>query len=186
MSQARPQTLYSDDQVRQMLADLAARIAKAHPDPGSMPALVGIRTGGAYLAQRLAGQLAQAYGEPPRLGIMDITLYRDDWTRAHHKPKVGKTEIGFDLEGMNVLLVDDVLFTGRTVRAALDALIDLGRPRRIELAVLIDRGHRELPIQADYVGATVATEFAQAVDVALTEDGHPADQVVLLTQQPAG
>jgi pyrimidine operon attenuation protein / uracil phosphoribosyltransferase len=186
MSQARPQVLHTEDQVGQMLQDLADRIAQAHPDPGFMPALVGIRTGGAHLARRLAGELARTYGQPPRLGIMDITLYRDDWTRAHHKPRVGKTDIGFDLEGMNVLLVDDVLFTGRTVRAALDALIDLGRPRRIELAVLIDRGHRELPIQPDYVGARVATEFQQAVDVALKENGHPADQVVLLAQRPAG
>jgi pyrimidine operon attenuation protein/uracil phosphoribosyltransferase len=163
-----------------MIRTLAAQVARNHAPTEPPPALVGIRTGGAHLARRLAGELAHIYGAPPRLGVMDITLYRDDWTRAHHKPKVGKTDIDFDLEGVNVLLVDDVLFTGRTVRAALDALIDLGRPRRIELVVLIDRGHRELPIQADYVGSKVETGYQQAVEVMLTEKGSPQDQVVLL------
>ena len=102
---------------------------------------------------------------------MDITLYRDDWTRLHTKPKVGKTEIDFPIDRRTVVLVDDVLFTGRTIRAAMDALIDFGRPRRIELAVLIDRGHRELPIQPDYVGAVVETETNEVIDVFFSEQG---------------
>ena len=107
--------------------------------------LVGIRTGGAFLAQRLADRIGQRTGKPMRVGVLDITLYRDDWTQLSHKPLVGKTELPGSIDDQEVVLVDDVLFTGRTIRAALDALIDYGRPRRIELAVLIDRGGRELP-----------------------------------------
>ena len=113
--------------------------------------LVGIRTGGAFLAQRLADRIGRRSGKPMRVGVLDITLYRDDWTQLSHKPLVGKTELPGSIDDQEVVLVDDVLFTGRTIRAALDALIDYGRPRRIELAVLIDRGGRELPIQPDFV-----------------------------------
>jgi pyrimidine operon attenuation protein/uracil phosphoribosyltransferase len=114
--------------------------------------LVGIRTGGAFLAQRLAASITRRTSRPVRVGVLDITLYRDDWTQLSHKPLVGKTELPGSIDDQEVVLVDDVLFTGRTIRAALDALIDYGRPRRIELAVLVDRGGRELPIHADYVG----------------------------------
>ena len=127
-----------------------------HPQLNDM-VLVGIRTGGVFLAERLKEKILQKGGIDLPTGIIDIALYRDDWTRLSQTPEVKKTEIRFPIEDKHVLLVDDVLFTGRTIRAALDALLDLGRPRRVELAVLIDRGHRELPICADYVGSILET-----------------------------
>jgi pyrimidine operon attenuation protein/uracil phosphoribosyltransferase len=143
--------------------------------------VVGIRTKGAYLARRIADFISQIEGAPVAFGILDITLYRDDLTLIAQQPVVHKTEIDFDITGKNVVLVDDVLYTGRTVRCALDALIDLGRPRSIQLAVLIDRGHRELPIRADYVGKNVPTAKEESVEVRLDEsDG--ADEVVLCEQ----
>jgi len=111
-------------------------------------------------------------------GVIDITLYRDDWTRLSETPEVKKAEIHFSIEDKHVLLVDDVLFTGRTIRAAIDALLDLGRPRRVELAVLVDRGHRELPIQADYVGKMLETSRQDSINVELKELAG-VDQVVI-------
>jgi pyrimidine operon attenuation protein/uracil phosphoribosyltransferase len=140
--------------------------------------LVGIRTGGAFLAERLRQKILQKKGLDLPTGIIDITLYRDDWTKLSATPEVKKAEIHFSIEDKHALLVDDVLFTGRTIRAAIDALLDLGRPRRVELAVLIDRGHRELPIQADYVGKTLETSRQDSVDVELKELAG-VDQVVL-------
>jgi pyrimidine operon attenuation protein/uracil phosphoribosyltransferase len=140
--------------------------------------LVGIRTGGVFLAERLRQKILQKKGIDLPTGIIDITLYRDDWTRVSQTPEVKKTEIHFSIEDKNVLLVDDVLFTGRTIRAALDALLDLGRPRRVELAVLIDRGHRELPISADYIGRTLEISGQDSVNVELKELGG-VDQVVI-------
>lgn len=145
--------------------------------------LVGIRTGGAFLAQRLADKITQRTSLPVRVGVLDITLYRDDWTQLSHKPLVGKTELPGSIDEREVLLVDDVLFTGRTVRAALDALIDYGRPRRIELAVLVDRGGRELPIQPDYVGRAVQLPQGQRVNVYLSEMGRP-DEVAIESGPP--
>ncbi len=142
--------------------------------------LVGIHTGGVPLARRLCGHLG---GEVP-VGMIDITLYRDDVFIGLPQPVVGQTEIPADIDGARVVLVDDVLFTGRTTRAALDALMDFGRPRRIELAVLVDRGHRELPIQADYVGFRVQTTRDETVDVRLGELGAPEDAVLLLERVP--
>ena len=140
--------------------------------------LVGIRTGGVFLAERLKQKIFQKRGIDLPTGIMDITLYRDDWTRLSQTPEVKKTEIHFSIEDKNVLLVDDVLFTGRTIRAAIDALLDLGRPRRVELAVLVDRGHRELPICADYVGKVLETSRKDSVNVELRELAG-IDQVVI-------
>jgi pyrimidine operon attenuation protein/uracil phosphoribosyltransferase len=145
--------------------------------------LVGIRTGGAFLAQRLAAIMARRSPRPVRVGVLDITLYRDDWTQLSHKPLVGKTELPGSIDDQEVVLVDDVLFTGRTVRAALDALIDYGRPRRIELAVLVDRGGRELPIQADYVGRTLKLPPGQRVNVYLREMGR-RDEVAIESGPP--
>ncbi|MBI5522233.1 MAG: bifunctional pyr operon transcriptional regulator/uracil phosphoribosyltransferase PyrR [Desulfarculus sp.] len=170
-------TIFTAGQVRQMLDDLARALLERHPNLGEV-ALVGIRTGGAYLAYRLRGHLAALAGRAPDTGVMDITLYRDDWTRLHSRPKVGKTEIEFAIDGRVVVLVDDVIYTGRTIRAALDALIDFGRPQRIELLALIDRGQRELPIQPDYVGARVSPQAGQVIDVVLAESGAPGDAVV--------
>lgn len=140
--------------------------------------LVGIRTGGVFLAERLRKNILQKKGIDLPTGIIDITLYRDDWTRLSETPEVKKAEIHFSIEDKHVLLVDDVLFTGRTIRAAIDALLDLGRPRRVELAVLIDRGHRELPIQADYVGKMLETSRQDSIDVELKELAG-VDQVVI-------
>jgi pyrimidine operon attenuation protein/uracil phosphoribosyltransferase len=145
--------------------------------------IVGIRTGGAFLAQRLAAKIGGRTSQPVRVGVLDITLYRDDWTQLSHKPLVGKTELPVSIDDQEVVLVDDVLFTGRTVRAALDALIDYGRPRRIELAVLIDRGGRELPIQPDYVGRTIKLPPGQRVNVYLQEMGRP-DEVAIESGPP--
>ncbi len=140
--------------------------------------IVGIRTRGAHLAGRIAECISGIEGVPVELGVLDITLYRDDLTSISQQPVVHKTEIGFDITGRNVVLVDDVLYTGRTVRCALDALADLGRPRTIQLAVLVDRGHRELPIRADFVGKNVPTSQDETVEVRLAEsDGR--DEVVL-------
>lgn len=140
--------------------------------------LIGIKNRGAYLAERLADKISEISGKRPSVGALDITLYRDDLTQASEQPVVHATEITFDIEGKRVVLVDDVLFTGRTIRCALDALIDFGRPKQIQLAVLIDRGHRELPIRADYVGKNVPTAIKEAVEVRLSEsDGK--DEVVI-------
>ena len=143
-------------------------------------ALVGIRTRGDVLAKRLAGVLEQITRAPVRTGALDITLYRDDLMRhaVGPQPLVRRTEIPFSIDDQKILLVDDVLYTGRTIRAALDALIDFGRPRAIQLVVLVDRGHRELPIKADYVGKNLPTSLKESVQVRLEEiDG--IDEVVL-------
>ena len=141
--------------------------------------LVGIRTAGAPLAERLQRFVREAGAPAPGVGAIDITLYRDDVFEGLPKPEVGSTEIpGHSIEGKTVILVDDVLYTGRTIRAALDALMDYGRPERVQLAVLVDRGHRELPIQPDYVGITVQTTRRESVKVSLAELGA-ADRVAL-------
>ena len=141
--------------------------------------LVGIRNRGVPLARRLAERLAAIEGSAPPVGILDINLYRDDVAQAADHPVLRKTEIPFDVEGAGIVLVDDVLYTGRTIRAALDGLVDLGRPRQIELAVLVDRGHRELPIRADYVGKNLPTSRNEQVEVRLREtDGK--DEVVVV------
>ena len=160
------------------LARIAHEIVERHPDP-ERTALVGVRTRGVPLAKRLAKLMAAAQGAPPRIGALDITLYRDDLTTMGPNPVVKGTDIPFSIDGRTVVLVDDVLFTGRTVRAALDELIDFGRPARIELAVLVDRGHRELPVRADYVGKSITTAREENVQVKLQdEDGE--DRVLLL------
>lgn len=167
----------------QALAGMAETIVARHPQVQEL-ALVGIRTGGAFLAQRLGRLIQERQGVKVPVGILDITLYRDDWTRISHRPQVGKTDLPFSIDDIDVVLVDDVLFTGRTVRAALDALIDFGRPRRIELAVLVDRGGRELPIGADYVSQTVVLTPDQRVNVYLQETGSPDDAVVIESAHP--
>ena len=131
--------------------------------------LIGIRTGGVFLADRIQKNMLTIEGTDIPRGDLDITLYRDDWTRIRQHPIVQKTELPFSLDEKKVILVDDVLFTGRTVRAAMDALIDFGRPDRIELAVLVDRGHRELPIEANYVGKHMETIHDTMVNVYLKE-----------------
>ncbi len=142
-------------------------------------ALVGIRSRGVHIAQRLRSILAEIdRREPVPFGVVDITLYRDDLDRRMQNPVVQGTTIAFDVDNRRILLVDDVLFTGRTIRAAMDAIVDFGRPRAIQLAVLVDRGHRELPIRADYVGKNIPTALQEDVAVRLAEvDG--IDEVVI-------
>jgi pyrimidine operon attenuation protein/uracil phosphoribosyltransferase len=154
------------------LSRIAHEILERHPDTARL-ALVGIRSRGVPLARRQGRLIAEAAGAEPAVGALDISLYRDDFTTLAPQPITKGTDILFSIDGRTVVLVDDVLFTGRTVRAALDQLIDFGRPARIELAVLVDRGHRELPIRADYVGKTVTTALAQTVQVrVLEQDGE--------------
>ena len=132
-------------------------------------AIVGIRTRGYVLAERIAAVINNIYGANLYVGALDITFYRDDLSAISEQPVIHNTEIDFDIENKNIVLVDDVLYTGRTIRCALDALIDFGRPKTIQLAVLIDRGHRELPIRADYVGKNIPTSQKELVQVKLQE-----------------
>lgn len=144
---------------------------------GSDLAIIGVRTRGVPLARRIASIINRLEGVEVPLGILDITLYRDD-IGTRPQPEVKLTDISFDVTGLNVVIVDDVLSTGRSVRAAIDAIIDFGRPRSVQLAVLVDRGHRELPIRADYVGKNVPTSLQERVTVRLEEeDGY--DNVVI-------
>ena len=144
--------------------------------------LVGIRNRGAYLAKRLTGCIKQIENETVPVGILDITLYRDDLTLVAAHPVVHKTEIDFDITDKNMVLVDDVLYTGRTIRAAMDALMDFGRPKSIQLAVLVDRGHRELPIRADYAGKNIPTAQKETVEVRL-EESDGVDEVVIVEKE---
>lgn len=141
--------------------------------------LIGIRRRGVPLAERLSERIKEIEGRSVPVGILDITLYRDDLTTLAHQPQVRSTEVPFPVSDKTVVLVDDVIYTGRTIRAALDAVIDLGRPKVIQLAVLIDRGHRELPIRADYIGKNVPTSRKELASVKLKEiDGE--ERVIIL------
>ncbi len=165
-----------------MIDRMAHEIAERQKDLPEL-AFIGIRTRGVPLANRLAKRLSDQVKQSFPVGTLDITLYRDDLSTVAPQPLLKKTEIDFDLNGRTVLLCDDVLYTGRTIRAALDGVIDLGRPRAIRLAVLIDRGHRELPVEANYVGKSVPTSQREVIQVMLEEtDG--ADEVWIL-ERPA-
>jgi pyrimidine operon attenuation protein/uracil phosphoribosyltransferase len=142
-------------------------------------ALVGIRTGGVYLAHRLARRIQDIEGPVVPIGELDITLYRDDLALRKEQPILRRTSVPFDISGKIIVLVDDVLFTGRTIRAAMDGLIDLGRPAEIQLAVLVDRGHRQLPIKATYIGKNIPTSREENIQVLLEEAGDD-DRVVIL------
>jgi pyrimidine operon attenuation protein/uracil phosphoribosyltransferase len=146
--------------------------------------LVGVRTGGLVLAERLQKLIGEIEGTPPPLGAVDITLYRDDVFEGLPRPEIGPTELPFSVEGTRIVLVDDVLYTGRTVRAALDALMDYGRPRAVQLPGLIDPGLRELPIRADYVGLVTETQPSESVRVQLVETGN-TDRVVVRARKDA-
>lgn len=146
--------------------------------------LVGICSGGIPLSREIQRKIRVIEGAEVPAGFVDITLYRDDLSRAGYQPRLKRTEIPFSIDDKRVILVDDVLYTGRTIRAAMDALIDFGRPRNIQLAVLIDRGHRELPIRADYVGRNVPTSRNETVEVAV--QGEPEGWKVLLTGETPG
>ncbi len=151
-----------------MLSRLAHEILERNQGIDNL-AIIGIRTRGEFVAQRLAARIADIEGRSPDLGVLDITLYRDDVRQHLRQPEVRVTDITFDIADKHVILVDDVLFTGRTVRAALNALMDIGRTRSIQLVVLVDRGHRELPIRADFIGKNVTTSRGQEIRVRLRE-----------------
>jgi pyrimidine operon attenuation protein/uracil phosphoribosyltransferase len=171
--------LMATDQVARTVTRIAHEVVERHRTLEAL-ALIGIRTRGVPIARRLSVVLEEITGTTVPTGILDITLYRDDLMRhpVGPQPVLRKTEIDFSIDDRRILLVDDVLYTGRTIRAALDALIDFGRPRSIELAVLVDRGHRELPIKADYVGKNMPTSLSESVRVRLEEiDG--LDEVVV-------
>ncbi|MDR2142331.1 MAG: bifunctional pyr operon transcriptional regulator/uracil phosphoribosyltransferase PyrR [Deltaproteobacteria bacterium] len=168
--------IYGPQEVAKALANLAAEILSRRPET---PVVVGVRRGGATMAARLASLMTASLGAPPPSGILDINLYRDDWTRARALPKVGRTEIRLSLDHRRVILVDDVLYTGRTIRAALEELTNFGRPARVELAVLVDRGQREMPIQADYLAFKVAAQGDEVVEVCFAGEGGE-DRILLL------
>jgi len=171
-------TVIMDEQaIRRALIRIAHEIIENNKGIEDL-VLVGIRTRGVPLAERLAAEIESIEGRSLSVGILDITLYRDDLSTLSYQPIVHQTQIPGDINGKTVVLVDDVLYTGRTVRAALDAVIDLGRPKVIQLAVLVDRGHRELPIRADYVGKNVPTSSKEVVGVQLIPVDQ-ADKVVL-------
>ncbi len=167
-------TLLGADDVRRAMSRIAHEVVERDRDLSSIT-LVGIRARGDVLAARLQGLIRGNEDRELPLGALDITLYRDDLTRVGYAPIVRRSELGFSIDDRVVVLVDDVLFTGRTIRAAMDALVDYGRPRAIRLAVLVDRGHRELPIRADFVGKNIPTGATDDVRVHLREvDGEDA------------
>ncbi|HQN19792.1 MAG TPA: bifunctional pyr operon transcriptional regulator/uracil phosphoribosyltransferase PyrR [Syntrophobacteraceae bacterium] len=164
------------DEIQQALEKLADGIVEHSPDRQKL-VLVGIHTGGVHLARRIREIILRSHQLSVPVGTLDITLYRDDWTRLHTQPVVKATDLPFVIDDRQVVLVDDVLFTGRTIRAALDALIDYGRPRTVQVAVLVDRGHRELPIFAQFIGLHLNTNIEEQVNV-LLEEKDGIDQVV--------
>lgn len=168
------------DGIRRALTRIAHEIIERNKGTEDL-VLIGIRTRGVPLARRLAARIKEIEGVELPVGVLDITLYRDDLSRVAQQPIVHRTEIPFDINGKKVILVDDVLYTGRTVRAAMDALIDLGRPQAIQLAIMVDRGHRELPIRADYVGKNLPTSQKEVVSVNLEETDE--EDIILLLEK---
>ena len=175
--------LMNAEEIDRALARLAHQIMEVAGEAGGV-VLVGIHTRGVPLARRLARKIAASGREEPAVGILDINLYRDDLSQTFDHPIVRRTDVPLPLSGKRIVLVDDVLYTGRTIRAAMDALTDLGRPRAVKLAVLIDRGGRELPIHADFVGRTFMVGPDQLVDVQLGETDGTNNRVVLRTHEP--
>lgn len=160
------------------LMRLSHEIVEKHKETKGL-ALIGIHRRGIHLAQRISKLMQKIAGERVPTGSLDITLYRDDLTRIAYQPVLRNTDVPFPIDDKRIILIDDVLYTGRTVRAAIDALLDFGRPQKIELAVLVDRGHRELPIRADYVGKNIPTSAEEMVEVRVKElDGR--DEVLIL------
>ena len=165
-------TILTDQDFRRILTRIAYEIIETHKGVQNL-ALVGIQTRGDYLAKRLADRIREIEGVDLEVGSMDINMYRDDWTKISHQPIVRPSKIPFSVDDKNIILVDDVLYTGRTIRAAMEALMDFGRPARIELAILVDRGHRELPIQGDYRGIFLDTSHEETIQVQVSEhDGR--------------
>lgn len=174
-------TIIDEEGLQRTIARLAMEIIERNQGVDNI-AIVGVRTRGAFIAERIAARIGKTEKKHVPLGILDITLYRDDFRNRLKQPVVQITDIPFEIDSINVILVDDVLFTGRTSRAALDALMDFGRPASIQLAVLVDRGHRELPIHADYVGKNIPTSIGEEVQVRLREIDK--EDCVLLVEAP--
>lgn len=170
--------IIDSDGMRRALTRIAHEIVEKNKGTDDL-VIIGIRTRGVPLAQRISEKIKQFEGVELPTGILDITLYRDDLSQVANQPIIHQTEISFDITDKKVVLVDDVLYTGRTVRAALDALIDLGRPKAIQLAIMVDRGHRELPIRPDFVGKNLPTSKKEVVSVNLKEIDDE-DKIVLL------
>jgi len=169
--------LMDETAVKRALTRIAHEIVEKNKGLSNL-VLIGIQRRGVPMAHRIAGILGQIEGISPDVGILDITFYRDDLSMLSSHPVVNGTDIPFNINGKTVVLIDDVLFTGRTVRAAIEAIFDMGRPAAIQLAIMIDRGHRQLPFRADYVGKNIPTSNSEAIHVELTEiDGQ--DRVVL-------
>ncbi|MFH1847986.1 MAG: bifunctional pyr operon transcriptional regulator/uracil phosphoribosyltransferase PyrR [Candidatus Omnitrophota bacterium] len=163
--------------ISRAIVRISHEILEKNKDVGSL-AIIGIRDRGEHLAKRIAEQIETISKQRPLLGVLDITLYRDDLSHGSEQPVVAETQMDFNINNKVVVLMDDVLFTGRTIRCALDALVDFGRPKSIQLGVLVDRGHRELPIRPDYVGKNVPTSTQETIVVRLTEVDEK-DEVVL-------
>ena len=179
---SEPVRLMSSDQMRRSINRIAHEILEKNGGVEKL-ALVGIRTRGETLTNRLAQKILEIEGVSVPVGVVDITLYRDDLSNITEQPFVRGTSLPFDVDRSRIVLVDDVLFTGRTIRAAIDAIIDFGRPKFVQLAVLIDRGHREFPFRADFVGKNISTARSQIVKVKMAEvDGE--DQVLLINREP--
>ncbi len=175
---SRKTTVMNSGQLGRALMRMAHEIIE-HTEGAVDLALVGMQTRGVHLARRLADTVGRATGQEVPVGVLDVTLYRDDFRNREKKPEVRPSDIPFEVDGRTLVLVDDVLFTGRTVRAALDCLMDYGRPRAIRLAVLVERGHRQLPIRADYVGQEVRTAEGEEILVRVREeDGEDAVYLV--------
>lgn len=176
--------IMDNSRINRALARLASEIVEENQGANELY-LVGIRRRGVPLANRMADKIADLEGERPPVGILDITLYRDDLSTVGANPIVNRTELPINVENRNIVLVDDVLYTGRTIRAALDQLMDFGRPRRVQLAVLVDRGkeHRELPIQADYIGKLVPTKKSEIIKVMLSD--YDDEESVVIVERPA-
>src|SRR5476649_312552 len=172
-----PTVILNAHAIERALTRIAHEIAERNENPGEV-VLVGIPSGGVPLAQRLGKILSEIWKISVPAGSLDVSMHRDDLDQRA-APKIHPTEIPFDVNGKTVVLVDDVLFSGRTIRAALDALNDFGRPKKIQLAVLIDRGHRDLPIKADFVGKNVPTSLYEKISLLLTESGAAHDEVIL-------
>ena len=179
---ADPKVILDKDAIQRSLTRIAHEISEANTD-GEGVGLIGIQRGGVHLADRLSDLLGGIWRYDVSVGVLDVSMHRDDISQRGIV-RVQPTEVPFDVEGKTIVLVDDVLFSGRTVRAALDAVHHLGRPRRIQLAVLVDRGHRELPIKPDYVGKNVPTAFNELIEVSLCGGGGN-DLVTLQSSSPS-
>lgn len=176
-----PKKLLDKKEISRALTRISHEIIERNKGVGDL-CLIGIQRGGVYIASRLAKKIRQIEKKEIPVGSLDITFYRDD-LMIRRQPSVNRTELPCDINDKKVVLVDDVFFTGRSIRAAMDAIMDMGRPVAIQLAVLIDRGHRQLPIRADYVGKNIPTSLDERVDVLLKEDGHKDDSVCIRREE---